>query len=40
MITGSGALSDVGVGRGRGYQLNIPLRDGIQDDLYVRIFQQ
>jgi histone deacetylase 1/2 len=34
----TGALNDVGVGAGRGYSLNFPLQDGIDDDTYQRLF--
>ncbi|KAI3413806.1 putative histone deacetylase 1-A [Globodera pallida] len=35
---GTGDLKDVGAGRGRYYAINFPLRDGIDDDTYERIF--
>jgi histone deacetylase 1/2 len=34
----SGDLTDVGGGRGRGYSLNVPLHDGVDDVGYVSIF--
>ncbi|KAL7666165.1 Histone deacetylase [[Candida] zeylanoides] len=36
---GTGSLDEVGVGRGRNYALNIPLKDGIDDDSYIRLFK-
>lgn len=30
---------DVGVGKGKGYALNFPLHDGIDDDTFQSIFQ-
>jgi histone deacetylase 8 len=35
---GSGGLSDVGLGRGRCYSVNVPLRDGVRDDNYFTLF--
>uniref|UniRef100_A0A914DVV5 Histone deacetylase n=1 Tax=Acrobeloides nanus TaxID=290746 RepID=A0A914DVV5_9BILA len=35
---GTGDLRDVGAGRGRYYALNFPLRDGIDDETYEKIF--
>ncbi|KAJ2733117.1 hypothetical protein H4R23_002689 [Coemansia sp. Cherry 401B] len=36
---GTGHVNDVGVGRGKGYAVNVPLRDGIDDESYKGIFQ-
>lgn len=36
---GTGALSDVGIGAGKNYAVNIPLRDGIDDESYKSIFE-
>ncbi|KAI9034437.1 histone deacetylase, partial [Hyaloraphidium curvatum] len=36
---GTGDLSDIGVGRGRYYSVNVPLRDGIDDETYHSIFE-
>lgn len=36
---GTGAVGDVGVGRGRAYSINFPLKDGIDDDSYATIFE-
>lgn len=36
---GTGALEDIGYSRGRGYSVNVPLKDGIDDDGYARIFE-
>uniref|UniRef100_A0A915DS09 histone deacetylase n=1 Tax=Ditylenchus dipsaci TaxID=166011 RepID=A0A915DS09_9BILA len=35
---GTGDLKDVGAGKGRYYAVNFPLRDGIDDETYERIF--
>lgn len=35
---GTGDLKDVGAEKGQGYALNFPLRDGIDDEAYERIF--
>ncbi|XP_066992065.2 histone deacetylase 8 isoform X2 [Anabrus simplex] len=35
---GTGGLNDVGFGKGRYYSINVPLEDGIRDDLYCYIF--
>lgn len=34
---GTGDVSDIGLGKGRYYTVNVPLQDGIQDDKYCRI---
>uniref|UniRef100_A0A0N5AI77 Histone deacetylase n=1 Tax=Syphacia muris TaxID=451379 RepID=A0A0N5AI77_9BILA len=36
---GTGDLKDIGAGRGRHYAVNCPLRDGIDDETYERVFQ-
>ena len=36
---GTGELADVGDGPGRGYSVNVPLRDGIDDATFMRIFR-
>ncbi|KAH9949034.1 histone deacetylase RPD3 [Amylocystis lapponica] len=36
---GTGTLSDRGHGRGKGYALNVPLRDGITDESYRSVFE-
>ncbi|KAJ1759821.1 histone deacetylase (class I) Clr6 [Coemansia sp. RSA 1807] len=36
---GTGHVDDVGVARGRGYAVNVPLRDGIDDASYAGIFE-
>ncbi|PIA12995.1 histone deacetylase Clr6 [Coemansia reversa NRRL 1564] len=36
---GTGHVSDVGVSKGKGYAVNVPLRDGIDDESYKGIFQ-
>ncbi|CAJ0580478.1 unnamed protein product, partial [Mesorhabditis spiculigera] len=35
---GTGDLKDLGVGKGKFYSLNVPLRDGITDETYQSIF--
>lgn len=34
---GTGDVKDVGIGEGKGYAVNVPLRDGIDDDDYQRL---
>lgn len=34
---GTGDVKDVGIGEGKGYAVNVPLRDGIGDDDYQRL---
>uniref|UniRef100_A0A146LGH5 Type-1 histone deacetylase 1 n=1 Tax=Lygus hesperus TaxID=30085 RepID=A0A146LGH5_LYGHE len=36
---GTGSISDIGVDSGRNYALNFPLREGMDDDSFVRIFK-
>jgi histone deacetylase 1/2 len=36
---GSGDLKDIGVGRGKGYAVNFPLEDGIDDKSYMSVFR-
>ncbi|KAJ1657020.1 hypothetical protein IWQ61_003510 [Dispira simplex] len=36
---GTGDLKDIGIGKGRRYAVNVPLRDGIDDKSYRYIFQ-
>ncbi|ODQ77416.1 hypothetical protein BABINDRAFT_101286 [Babjeviella inositovora NRRL Y-12698] len=36
---GTGELRDIGVGRGKNYAVNIPLRDGIDDSTYKSMFE-
>jgi histone deacetylase 1/2 len=36
---GTGDSANMGAGRGRGYALNVPLRDGVGDDAYQSVFQ-
>ncbi|KAI0336353.1 histone deacetylase RPD3 [Cubamyces sp. BRFM 1775] len=36
---GTGTLEDRGRGKGRGYALNVPLKDGITDESYRSVFQ-
>ncbi|GAA97574.1 uncharacterized protein L969DRAFT_121876 [Mixia osmundae IAM 14324] len=36
---GTGALGDQGIGKGKGYAINVPLRDGIEDESYHSMFK-
>ncbi len=36
---GTGNYDEVGLGRGKHFALNVPLRDGIDDDSYIRLFK-
>lgn len=36
---GTGAIDEVGIGRGLNYSVNVPLKDGIDDDSYLRLFK-
>src|SRR6266481_7771060 len=36
---GTGELRDIGVGPGKNYAVNFPLRDGITDDTYKGVFE-
>lgn len=36
---GTGELRDVGVGKGKNYSVNVPLRDGIDDASYKNVFE-
>lgn len=36
--TGTGDVSDTGLGKGRWYAVNVPLEDGIRDDRYLQVF--
>ena len=36
---GTGQLSDFGRGKGKGYAVNIPLKDGINDESYKSVFE-
>ncbi|KAI0670551.1 histone deacetylase RPD3 [Trametes maxima] len=36
---GTGTLEDRGRGKGRGYALNVPLKDGVTDEAYKSVFQ-
>ena len=37
---GTGAITDIGNGKGRFYSVNVPLKDGIRDEPYCRIFDR
>lgn len=36
---GTGDLNDIGIGQGKNYAVNVPLKDGIDDDTYRSIFK-
>ena len=36
---GTGALDDVGYGKGKNYTVNVPLKDGMDDDSYKYIYE-
>lgn len=36
---GTGSVDETGIGKGAGYAINVPLRDGIDDDSYIRLFK-
>jgi histone deacetylase 1/2 len=36
---GTGHLDDIGIARGKHYSVNVPLKDGMDDDSYRRLFQ-
>ena len=38
--TGTGDVSDVGLGKGRYYSVNVPIQDGIQDEKYYHIYER
>ncbi|XP_010835595.1 PREDICTED: histone deacetylase 8-like, partial [Bison bison bison] len=37
---GTGDVSDVGLGKGRYYSVNVPIQDGIQDERYYHICER
>lgn len=39
-FTGTGDVSDVGLGKGRYYSVNVPIQDGIQDEKYYHICER
>lgn len=36
-VAGTGDVTDVGLGKGRYYSVNVPIQDGIQDEKYYQI---
>ncbi|KAJ3166320.1 Histone deacetylase 2 [Geranomyces variabilis] len=36
---GTGALNDIGIGKGKHYSINVPLNDGIDDQSYEKLFR-
>ncbi|KAJ3014498.1 histone deacetylase [Thoreauomyces humboldtii] len=36
---GTGALNDVGIGKGKHYSINVPLNDGIDDQSYEKLYR-
>lgn len=39
-FAGTGDVSDVGLGKGRYYSVNVPIQDGIQDEKYYHICER
>jgi len=39
LFTGTGDFNEIGRGRGKFYSLNVPLRDGIDDNQYRELFE-
>ena len=33
------SVDEVGIGSGKNYAINVPLRDGIDDESYIRLFK-
>lgn len=40
LLLGTGDVDSVGVGRGRFYTVNVPLRDGMRDEQFEEIFRR
>jgi acetoin utilization deacetylase AcuC-like enzyme len=36
---GTGALDDIGYGKGKYYTVNVPLKDGMDDDSYKMLYE-
>jgi histone deacetylase HOS2 len=36
---GTGSVDETGLGKGKNYAVNVPLKDGIDDDSYIRLFK-
>jgi len=36
---GTGAVDDIGTGKGKGYTVNVPLKDGMDDDSYKMLYE-
>lgn len=36
---GTGSIDEVGIGAGKNYAVNVPLKDGIDDDSYIHLFK-
>lgn len=36
---GTGAVRDIGIGQGRNYSCNVPLRDGAGNETFIHVFQ-
>ena len=39
IFPGTGDVDDIGVGEGKGYAVNVPLKEGIDDKSYLSIFK-
>lgn len=37
---GSGSLTDIGIGKGKYYTINVPLKAGMSDDSYCYVFRR
>lgn len=40
VFAGTGASQDVGLGKGKYYTVNVPLKDGITDKPFIEIFSR
>lgn len=36
---GTGSVNEKGIGKGKNYAINVPLKDGIDDESYIRLFK-
>lgn len=37
---GTGAVNECGVGRGKYFAVNVPLKDGVNNEMYIEIFDR
>ncbi len=40
LYPGTGDSKSIGKGRGNGYNVNVPLKEGIRDDRYIKLFEE